>query len=88
MSYTYSSNHIVTYSCNLDKSLHIEKGGTMLHNIKEKCKERHLTVAELERKAGITQRTIRRWDEQEPSVYKVFRVAKVLDTTVEKLLEG
>lgn len=56
----------------------------MVHNIKALCKEKHLSVAELERQANVT--FIRRWDKSEPSVYKVLRVAKVLGTTVEDLL--
>lgn len=60
----------------------------MVHKIKEIAKERHLSVAEVERLADITERTINRWDAKEPSVYKVYRVAKVLGTTVEDLLEG
>lgn len=57
----------------------------MVHNIKAICKEKHLTVAELERQANVT--FIRRWDKSEPSVYKVLRVAKVLGTTVEELCQ-
>ena len=65
------------------KSLHIGKGGQMVHNIKQMCKEKHLTLAEVERRADVS--FINRWDRNEPSVYKVLRVARVLDTTVEEL---
>lgn len=58
----------------------------MVHKIKEIAREKHLSVAEVERLADITERTINRWDSKEPSVYKVYRVAKVLGTTVEDLL--
>lgn len=58
----------------------------MVHKIKTLAKAKHLTVAELERQASVTERTIRRWDEQDPSVHKVYRVAQVLGTTVEDLL--
>ena len=64
------------------------KGGTMLHKIKELCKEQNLTLAELEKKIGITPKGIYKWDTQSPSVDKVYRVAKTLGTTVEELLEG
>ena len=60
----------------------------MVHKIKTLCKEQHLTVAEVERRANLTARTLRRWDVQDPSVTKVYRVAKVLGTTVEELIEG
>ena len=68
--------------------LHIEKGGAMLHNIKEKAKERGITLTDLEKQAGISPKGIYKWDRQDPSVYKVYTVAKILDTTVEELLEG
>lgn len=68
------------------KSLNIVKGGTMVHKIRELCKEKQISIAELERRAGV--QLIRRWDEKEPSVYRVYRVAKILGTTVETLLEG
>ena len=58
----------------------------MVHKIKELCKERNISVAEVERKAGLLGRSIKRWDENEPSVYKVYRVAKILGTTVEEIL--
>ena len=58
----------------------------MVHKIKELCKAQHISVAELERRASV--QTIKRWDQYEPSVYRVYRVAKVLGTTVEELLRG
>lgn len=60
----------------------------MVHKIKELCKERNISVAEVERKADLTERSIKRWDENEPSVYKVYRVAKILGTTVEDILRA
>lgn len=60
----------------------------MVHNIKEMCKKRGITLADLERRAVVSPKSIHRWDENEPSVYKVYRVAKVLNTTVEDLLKG
>ena len=57
----------------------------MLTNILEKCKEKGLTLAELERQAGLANRTIYKWDENVPSVEKVLAVANVLGVTVEEL---
>lgn len=59
----------------------------MLHKIKELCKEQGITIAELERRAEITPTTMAKWDETEPSVYKVAKVAKALGVTIEELLE-
>lgn len=58
----------------------------MVEKIKELCREQGISVAELERKADV--QLIRRWATTEPSVYKVYRVAKILGTTVEELLKG
>ena len=59
----------------------------MLGKIMSKCKERGITLAELERKAGLTNRTIYRWDENKPSIDKVLSVANALEVTVDELLK-
>lgn len=64
------------------------EGGKMLHKIREIAKEKHIKIADLEKIAGVSPKGIYRWDIQEPSVRKVYRVAKALGTTVEELLEG
>jgi len=58
----------------------------LLQNIKEKCKEENLTLSELERKAGIPERSIYRWDELSPSFDKVVKVAAALNCSVEELV--
>lgn len=59
-------------------------------NLKEKivalCKQRGLTVRELERRAGLKERTIQHWDESEPSGQKLYSVAAVLNVPIEELL--
>ena len=59
-------------------------------NLKEKitalCKERGITVRELERRANLKERTIQHWDESEPSGQKLYSVAKVLNVPIEELL--
>lgn len=60
----------------------------MVHKIKELCKKKNITLADLERQAGVSPKSVFSWDRSEPSVYKVYRVAKILGTTVENLLEG
>ncbi len=58
----------------------------LLHNIKEKCKERGLNIAQLERAADIQPNSIYKWDAVMPAADKLARVASVLDTTSEELL--
>ena len=59
----------------------------MLTKILEKCKERGITLAELERQAGLANRTIYKWNENVPSVEKVLAVANVLGVTVDELVK-
>lgn len=60
----------------------------LLHNIKEKCKERGINIAQLERSAGLTSSTIYKWDKTVPAADKLSSVADVLGTTVKALLYG
>lgn len=59
----------------------------LLHNIKRLCAEQGITIAELERRAGLTPTTMAKWVTDMPSVDKVARVAKALGVTIEELLE-
>lgn len=59
----------------------------MLTKILEKCKEKGMTLAELEREAGLANRTIYKWNENVPSVEKVVAVAKALGVTVDELVK-
>lgn len=59
----------------------------MLTKILEKCKERGITLAELERQAGLANRTIYKWNDNVPSVEKVLAVANVLGVTVDELVK-
>lgn len=58
----------------------------MLTAIMNKCRERGMSLAELERQAGLANRTIYKWDESVPSVEKVLAVADVLGVTVDELV--
>ena len=69
------------------KSLHIAKGGRMVHKIKKLCEAKQISLCELEQMASVSH-GIYRWDKHEPNVYSVYRVAKVLGTTVEELLRA
>lgn len=61
----------------------------MLEIIQELCKQRGITIAELERRANLGNGSIRRWvGNAYPSVDKVARVAKELNTTIEYIYTG
>ena len=55
-------------------------------NIQAECKNKGLTIIGLEEMLGFSRGSICKWNTNTPSVAKVLAVAKVLDTTVEKLM--
>lgn len=57
----------------------------MYDQIRKLCKQRQISVGELEEKAGIAQRTICRWDKSSPSIDKVIKVADYLGVTLDEL---
>lgn len=59
----------------------------VLKCIKEKCKERGLSIFALEKEANIGNGTIARWSKSSPTLESLQAVAKVLDCTVDELLE-
>ena len=61
----------------------------MVGKIKRLCKERHMTLGELQEKAfpGVRGQIIGRWDENRPSVDRCKAVADVLGVTVDELLK-
>ena len=60
----------------------------MVDRIKALCKDRGISIVELEERSGIGKNTIYRWNVVMPSADKLARVAKVLGVTTEDLLDG
>lgn len=60
----------------------------MLHKIRELAKEKGLHLYEVEQQAGLPAKSIFRWDDSMPAADKLARVAQVLGTTVEELLQA
>ena len=58
----------------------------LLHNIRELCSEKGISLNQLEKAAGIGTNTVYRWAESPPGVDKVQKVAAVLGVTVDYLL--
>lgn len=65
------------------------KGGASLiyDKIKEICKEKGVSVASVEKKAGLSNGAISKWNNASPTVDKLNAVAKILKVKVDKLLE-
>lgn len=57
----------------------------MLNKIRELAKQKGIRISDLEKTAGIAEKTINRWDETAPSYDKVLKVARALGVTVEEL---
>lgn len=54
--------------------------------IKDLCKERGLSVSSVEKKAGLSNGAISKWNDSSPTVDKLNAVAKVLNVKVDCLL--
>ena len=59
----------------------------ILNNVSELCKERGITIAELERKTGIGNGTVRRWKEMNPRVDLLKKVADYFGVTIDDLMK-
>lgn len=60
----------------------------MVDKIRSLCKERGITIYEIERTLGIGNGVIARWDESSPRVKTVKKVAEYFGLTVDELLKG
>lgn len=61
---------------------------TLFERVMQKCDEEGLTIKALERKAGFSNATIRKWETQKPSYDKVVKVADCLNVTLNWLITG
>lgn len=60
----------------------------MYERIKGLCKEKGVTVTQLEQALGFGTRSIYRWDQNKPSVDKVQKVAAFLGVSIDYLVTG
>lgn len=61
---------------------------SLLTRIKELAEKHSFSISEIEKKVGLGNGTIRRWDNSPPSCDKVLKVANLLNVTVDYLLTG
>ncbi len=57
-----------------------------MERIKNLCNEKKITFAEVERKVGISNGQIRRWDTSSPKIENVEKVANYFDVSTDYLL--
>lgn len=55
--------------------------------IQKLCKRKGISIRELERKAGLSNATVKKWSSCSPTVDKLQSVAAVLEVTVDELLK-
>ena len=58
---------------------------TLYDVVAKLCEERKMPIRQLERMAGLRDRTIQHWDKSTPSVDKVVAVACVLEVPIDEL---
>lgn len=61
---------------------------SLLDNIRKQCRQQKITIDRLEKAAGLAPNTIYKWNRVIPGVDKVQKVAKVLNATVDDLLNN
>ncbi|AVK82425.1 transcriptional regulator [Lysinibacillus sp. B2A1] len=59
---------------------------SLVEKIKMLCKEQKISIAELERKTGISNGQIRKWDVSTPGTDKVTLIADFFDVSLDYLL--
>lgn len=55
--------------------------------VKEICKEKGISVCSVEKKAGLSNAVISKWNNSSPTVENLQSVARVLNVKVDQLLE-
>lgn len=58
----------------------------IVEKIKDICSEKDIAVSELERKVGLANGTIRRWDNAAPNITNLTKVADYLDISIDYLM--
>ena len=59
----------------------------IVDNVKALCKRKHVSIAAVERAAGLGNGSIRRWDSMQPGIWNIKAVADYFGVTVDSLLK-
>ena len=60
---------------------------TIFDRVKEACMERGISIAQLEKDLGFSNKSVFAWKNSSPSVYKVQQVADYLGVTIDSLVK-
>lgn len=55
--------------------------------IKELCKENKISVAKLERDAGLNQGAVKKWEQYAPNLRSIYNVSKVLGVSIDSICQ-
>lgn len=55
-------------------------------NIKRICTDKGISISELEKKSGLGNGTIKKWETSSPTINKLEAVAKILDASIVDIL--
>ena len=56
-------------------------------NVKQLCIDHNISIAAMEREAGLTNGTVNGWKRKNPSWGSLEKIAKYFDITISKLVE-
>lgn len=59
----------------------------LFDNVKRICDEKGISVWRLEKELGFSNHSVSKWNESEPGIRKVQKVADYLGVTIEELLK-
>lgn len=59
----------------------------LYNNVKKLCEEKNISISQLERDLGFPRSSVCKWNENEPGVTKVRKVADYLGVPMEQLLK-
>ena len=59
----------------------------LFDNVVAMCEKQKITIGKLEKELGFGNGSIRKWNESEPGIRKVQKVAEYLGVPIEKLLK-
>lgn len=59
----------------------------LYNNVKRECEKKKITISQLERDLGFPRSSVCKWNENEPGVTKVQKVADYLKIPIKRLLE-
>lgn len=62
-------------------------GGNLYEKIKRIAKNKGMSIREVERRCGFAYGTLQRWNRISPTVLNVFKVSRVLNVTVDELMD-